>query len=69
MDCLAGCCEPSDPGGQITCCDPIAAIFGIIFASGCGFSPGSPISSTNKTDGYDIAAILLKVALHTIKPI
>jgi hypothetical protein len=31
MDCLAGCCEPSDPGEQITCCDPIAPIFGIVF--------------------------------------
>jgi hypothetical protein len=27
----------------------------------------SPISSTNKTDRHDIAAILLKVALNTIK--
>jgi hypothetical protein len=30
------------------------------------FSPGSPVSSTNKTDHYDIAVILLKVALNTI---
>jgi hypothetical protein len=29
------------------------------------FSPGTPISSTNKTDS-DIAKILLKVALNTI---
>jgi hypothetical protein len=30
-------------------------------------SPGTPVSSTNKTDHDDIAAILLKVALNTIK--
>ena len=32
------------------------------------FSPGPPVSSTNKTDRHDIAEILLKVALNTIKP-
>ena len=32
-----------------------------------GPSPGSPISSTNKTDRHDITEILLKVALNTIK--
>jgi hypothetical protein len=31
-----------------------------------GFSPGTPVSSTNKTDRYDIAEILLKVALNTM---
>ena len=31
------------------------------------FSPGSTVSSTNKTDSYDINKILLKVALNTIK--
>jgi hypothetical protein len=30
-------------------------------------SPGPPISSTNKTDRHDIAEILLKVALSTVK--
>jgi hypothetical protein len=30
------------------------------------FSPGPPVSSTNKTDRHDIAEILLKVALNTI---
>ena len=30
------------------------------------FSPGSPVSSTNKTDRHDITEILLKVALNTI---
>jgi hypothetical protein len=32
-----------------------------------GFSPGPPISSTNKTDRHDLTKILLKVALNTIK--
>jgi hypothetical protein len=31
------------------------------------FSPDLPVSSTNKTDHHDIAEILLKVALNTIK--
>ena len=31
------------------------------------FSLGTLVSSTNKTDGYDITEILLKVALNTIK--
>jgi hypothetical protein len=31
------------------------------------FSPSIPVSSTNKTDRHDIAKILLKVALNTIK--
>jgi hypothetical protein len=33
------------------------------------FSPGIPVSSTNKTDCHDRAEILLKVALITIKQI
>jgi hypothetical protein len=37
-------------------------------ATGRWFSPGNPISSTNKTDRHDITEILLKVALNTIKP-
>jgi hypothetical protein len=31
-----------------------------------GFSPGTLVSSTNKTDRHDITEILLKVALNTI---
>jgi hypothetical protein len=31
------------------------------------FSPGTPVSFTNKTDRHDITEILLKVALNTIK--
>jgi hypothetical protein len=30
------------------------------------FSPGTPVSSVNKTDRHDIIEILLKVALKTI---
>ena len=35
-------------------------------ATGRWFSPGTPVSSTNKTDCYDITEILLKVVLSTI---
>jgi hypothetical protein len=31
------------------------------------FSPGPPVSSTNKTDRHEITELLLKVALNTIK--
>jgi hypothetical protein len=34
--------------------------------TGRWFSPGTPVSSTNKTDHHYIAEILLKVALNTI---
>ena len=36
------------------------------FAAGQWFSPGTPVSSTNKTDHHDITEILLKVVLNTI---
>jgi len=36
-------------------------------ATGWWFSPGPPVSSTNKTDRHDITEILLKVALSAIK--
>ena len=35
-------------------------------ATGRCFSPGIPVSSTNKTDSHDITAILLKAALNTM---
>ena len=35
-------------------------------AAGRWFSPGTPVSSTNKTDIHDITEMLLKVALNTI---
>ena len=31
-----------------------------------GFSLGTPVTYTNKTDHHDVAEILLKVALNTI---
>jgi hypothetical protein len=34
-------------------------------ATGRRFSPGPPVSSTNKTDSHDITELLLKVALNT----
>jgi hypothetical protein len=37
-------------------------------AVGQWYSPGPPVSSTNKTDGHDRTGILLKVAWNTIKP-
>ena len=36
--------------------------------TGRWISSGIPVSSTNKTDCHDIAEILLKVTLNTIKP-
>jgi hypothetical protein len=36
-----------------------------LLAHGRWFSPGTPVSSTTKTGGYDIAEILLKEALNT----
>jgi hypothetical protein len=36
--------------------------------AGRWFSPGTPVSSTNKIDRHDITEILLKVALNTITP-
>ena len=39
-----------------------------LLVTGLWFSPGTPMSSTNKTDRHDITEILLKVALNTIKP-
>jgi hypothetical protein len=33
-----------------------------------GFSPGSPVSSTNKTDPHDITEILLKSGIKHHKP-
>ena len=36
------------------------------FATGQWFSPGTLVSSTNKTDHHDITEILLKVTLNTI---
>jgi hypothetical protein len=35
-------------------------------ATGRWFSPGTPVSSTNKTDHHNVSEILLKVVLNTI---
>ena len=40
-----------------------------LLAHGQWFSPGTLVSSTNKTGRHDIAEILLKVALNTKKSI
>jgi hypothetical protein len=40
----------------------------VTFVTDRWFFPGTPVSSTNKTERHDITEILLKVALNTIKP-
>jgi hypothetical protein len=37
-----------------------------LLTTGWWFSPGTPVSSNNKTDSHDITEILLKVALNAI---
>ena len=37
--------------------------------AGQWFSPGPPVSSTDKTDCHDIIEILLKMAVNQTKPI
>ena len=51
-------------GRCTTLCDKVCQWL----ATGRWFSPGPPVSSTNKTDRHNIAEILLKVVLNTIKP-
>ena len=46
-----------------TLCDKVCQLL----ATSRWFSPGTPVSSTNKTDRHDIAEILLKVTINTIK--
>jgi hypothetical protein len=46
----------------ITLCDKVCQWL----ATGWWFSPGTPVSSTNKTDRHDITEILLEVELNTI---
>jgi hypothetical protein len=45
-----------------TLCDKVCQWF----ATGRWFSPGTPVSSNNKTDHHDITEILMKVALNTV---
>jgi hypothetical protein len=47
-----------------TLCDKVCQLL----STGQWFSPGTPVSSTNKTDNQDITEILLKVALSTLTP-
>ena len=47
-----------------TLCDTVCQWW---LATGRWYSPGPPVSSTNKTDHHDITEILLKVALNTTK--
>jgi hypothetical protein len=46
-----------------TSCDKVCQLL----EAGWWFPPITPVSSTNNTDHQDIAEILLKVALNTIK--
>ena len=46
-----------------TLCDKVCQLL----ETGLWFSPGPPVSSTNKTDCHNITKILLKVALNTMK--
>jgi hypothetical protein len=39
-----------------------------VLATDQWFSPGPPVSSSNKTDHHDITEIMLKVLLNTITP-
>ena len=43
-------------------CDQVCQLL----VAGRLFSPGTPVSSINKTDRHDITEILLKVALNNI---
>jgi hypothetical protein len=56
--------EPSSWQGvhDTTLCDKVCEWL----VTGRWFSPGTVVSSTNKTDHHDITEILLKVALNTI---
>jgi hypothetical protein len=60
------CCyfEPRSRRGVLdtTLCDKVWQWI----ATGRRFSPGTPVSSTNKTGRHDISEIMLKVALNTI---
>jgi hypothetical protein len=57
-------CEFESHSGDTTICDRVC----LWLAAGWWFSPDTLVSSTNKTCRHDIAEILLKVALNTIKP-
>ena len=55
--------------GSLLYCHPDTTLYDKVcqrLAAGRRFSPGTPVSSTNKTDCHDITEILLKMALSTI---
>ena len=63
------CCEfESDQGEVYSIQHYVIKFVSDFLETGQWFSPGPPVSSTNKTDCHDIAEILLKVTLNTIKP-
>ena len=39
---------------------------GVLDRQGQWFSPGTPVSSTNKADRHNITEILLKISLNTL---
>jgi hypothetical protein len=57
-------CEFESHSGVLyaTLCDNVCQWL----AAGCWFSPGTPVSFTNKTDRHDITEIFLKVVVNTI---
>ena len=56
------CCEFESHSDETTLCDKVCQWRW----TGRWFSPGPPVSSSNKNDRHDITEILLKVALNTI---
>jgi hypothetical protein len=61
------CCEFKSRSGRGVQLYSLYAKFCQWLATGRWFSPGPPVSSINKTERHDIAEILLKVTLNTIK--
>ena len=59
-------CEFQSHSGEMYSIQHYAIKFVIDLRQFGFFSPGNPISSTNKADRHDIAEILLKVALNII---
>ena len=56
------CCEFECHSGDTILCDKVCQWH----TTGRWFSPGTPVSSTNKTDRHDITEIFSKLALNTI---
>jgi hypothetical protein len=55
--------------GSLLYCHPDTTLYDKVcqrLAAGRRFSPGTPVSSTNKTDCHDITEILLKMALSIL---